>query len=213
MVCLRRKRSQSIPKVAIPRVTDFNQTIACDLKEINDKYILWIVDTFTRFIKGVVLKNKEAPTVLKAVVKHWCENFGYPSECIFQDNGNEFANKDMRCLASRMNLRLKFTPNYSPWSNGINERNHYSADLTVRKLLDDKGITLEDSVSTASWCHNTNVNKKGFLPLQLVTGKAITIPGITEGNIATESPIHESEALRNHIEIVRNAAHNDRFYN
>ena len=35
--------------------------------------------------------------------------------------------------------------------------------------------------------HNSNVNKMGFTPLQLVTGKNIVFPGISTGNIATES--------------------------
>ena len=38
----------------------------------------------------------------------------------------------------------------------------------------------------ASWTHNTNVNVKGFKPLQLMTGKSVMIPGLTIGNFATD---------------------------
>ena len=35
--------------------------------------------------------------------------------------------------------------------------------------------------------HNTCLNKLGFFPLQLATGKLVNIPGLTTGNVATKS--------------------------
>ena len=83
---------------------------------------------------------------------------------------------------------MKFGPAYSSWSIGLNERNHASADLTIKKLLEEKEMALNDSlIKAAAWTHNTSVNKLGYTPLQLVTGKAVTLPGHTTGNLATES--------------------------
>ena len=43
--------------------------------------------------------------------------------------------------------------------NGINERNHGSIDVKVRKIVTkDKSMTLDDVVSTAGWTHNMNAN-------------------------------------------------------
>ena len=54
--------------------------------------------------------------------------------------------------------------------------------------MDEKKVPLSDSlVKVAAWTHNTSVNKLGYCPLQFVTGKAITLPGLTTGNEATES--------------------------
>merc|ERR1712115_316081 len=108
------------PKIALPIATSFNEIVTLDLKQFGDKYVLWCIDLFTRFIQGRLLKNKKAETVL----------------------------------------------------NGINERNHASCDLTIKKLMEDKKIGLTDTlVKTAAWTHNTNVNKTGFSPLTQVTGK------------------------------------------
>ena len=199
--CQKYKKSLGIPKVAIPTVTEFNQKVTVDLKHFKEYNILWMVDAFTRFITGVVLKNKEAKTVLHAITQSWCEKYGYPTEGFWADNGLEFQNKEMESLASAMGITIKFGPTYSPWSNGLNERNHYSADLTVKKVMEENNtITLEEAVSKAAWHHNTNITVKGYAPLQLLTGKAVIVPGITSGNIATESVISESEAVRRHIE-------------
>ena len=51
----------------------------------------------------------------------------------------------------------------------------------------------------ASWTHNTNVNVKGFQPLQLMTGKSVMIPGLTMGNLATDS-VCDDEMVRNIME-------------
>ena len=40
---------------------------------------------------------------------------------------------------------------FSPWSNGINERNHYICDVIVRNIMDeDKKIGLGEAVEMAS---------------------------------------------------------------
>ena len=43
------------------------------------------------------------------------------------------------------------------------------------------------------------MNKLGYSPLQLVTGQAVMIPGLTTGNEATES-MTDSEAVRRIME-------------
>ena len=43
------------------------------------------------------------------------------------------------------------------------------------------------------------MNKLGYSPLQLVTGKAVTIPSLTTGNLATESMM-DSEAVQKTME-------------
>ena len=102
--------------MALPKVTDFNQVVTLDLKQFGDKYVLWVVDSFTRFIQGLVLKNKQAETVAEAIHTIWCLRFGYPSRGFWEDNGNEFQNKESLELMSKLGLKIEFGPTYSPWS-------------------------------------------------------------------------------------------------
>ena len=91
---------------------------------------------------------------------------------------------------------VKFWPAFSPWSNGINERNYATADLTVKKRMEEKRVPFSDSlIKAAAWTHNTSVNKCGFSRLQLVTGKAAMIPGLTTRKVASESMI-DAEAVQ-----------------
>merc|ERR1712030_257805 len=106
----------------------------------------------------------------------------------------------MEEFVNKLGLTINFTPSYSPWSNGINERNHYSCDIIVKKEMEeDKKVTLSEAVSMASWTHNTNQNNRGYSPLQLVRGKSIVLPGFSNGNLATES-LYDDEAIRRIME-------------
>ena len=124
----------------------------------------------------------------------------FPSQGFFADNGGEFANIKLNELTSKLGLSVRFSPSYSPWSNCLNEQNHASADVTIKKLLEDNKVALLDSlVKAAVWRHNMSINKLGCPPLQLVTGQAGMVPGLTTGNVATES-MTDSDAVRRMME-------------
>ena len=68
-------------------------------------------------------------------------------------------------------------------------------------MMEEEKVPLTDSLVkvAASWTHNTTVNKLGYSPLQLMTGKAVTLPGLTTSNVATES-MTDSEVVRRTME-------------
>ena len=199
-ICEKSGRSKSKPSVAIPRATDFNSVVTLDLKEFGNTNVLWMICGFTKMLKGAVLKDKTADSVIKGLHGGWCMNYGYPTVGFYADNGGEFKNYKMEEFTSKLGIKVEFSPAYSPWSNGINERNHYSADVAVKKIMEeDKKITLQDTVRMAGWTHNTNVNTLGFTPLQLVTGKNVTFPGVSSGNIVTES-LYDDEGVKKIME-------------
>ena len=63
-----------------------------------------------------------------------------------------------------------------------------------------KNTALTDSlVKAAAWTHNTSDHKLGYSPLQLVTGKSVTLPGLTTGYTGTES-MTDCEAVQRTME-------------
>ena len=57
-------------------------------------------------------------------------------------------------------------------------------------------------MKAAAWTPNTSVINLGYTPLQLVTGKAVTLPGLTIGNKATES-MTDCEAVQKTRETIK----------
>ena len=93
----------------------------------------------------------------------WCCQLGYSSQGFWADNGGEFRNAAMIEFVEKCQLTLKFGPSHSPWSNGLNERNHGVCDIIVKKAMEtDKTLSLQEAVNIAAWSHNTNVNRLGY---------------------------------------------------
>ena len=109
-----------------------------------------MINLFSRFIVGKLILNKKADTIIQVLTDSWCMSLGFPSCGFFADNGKEFSNIKLDKLTSKLRLTVKFGPAYSPWSNGLNERNHASADLIIKKLMEEKKVLLNDSLVKAA---------------------------------------------------------------
>lgn len=199
-VCNKFKKTPPRPKVAMAKATSPNEVVSLDLKEQRKegKHILYCVDEFSGYIIAEVIPNKKPDTILEAFNRRWIkEGPGIPSHGIFSDNGGEFKNPQMKEFAAKYGFRISLTAGNSPWSNGKNERNHYTCDRTIKKLMeDDPKMTLVEAVRQAVYVHNLQINKSGFSPRQLTFGRQGVIPGITDGTPISMEPIVESDKFR-----------------
>ena len=56
--CIKRKRNPDKPAVALPMATNFNEKVAIDLKIWNGKYILYMVDMWSRLTVATCIPRK-----------------------------------------------------------------------------------------------------------------------------------------------------------
>ena len=78
--------------VTLPKVSSLNQVVTLDLKEFGSKYVLWMIDSFSRFIVGKLLSNKKADAIIQAIMDSWRMSVGFPSYEFFANYGEEFSN-------------------------------------------------------------------------------------------------------------------------
>ena len=78
------------PVGSFPRALTVGQSVTMSLKiRQGKKPILYMVDQFSRFTIGVVVKNKELTTISEAVIVNWIGT-GHPRiKNIHTDNGGE----------------------------------------------------------------------------------------------------------------------------
>ena len=226
-ICKRFNKSQPRPKVGLPKATSFNECVSLDLKNVsslledpNDKrMIVYMTDEFTKYTKGKIIQGKTKEKVLEAILKEWGTKFcGLPKKSFHCDNGGEFRNELLMNLCNKEGIKLTFSPAYSPWSNGGNERRHSTVDITIKKLkADNPSLKLEEALDIALSARNNEIGPHGFSPAQLVFGEGTTVIGITDGNAATDEKLTDSEALHRHfklkmdaVETFRNADSSDR---
>ena len=94
--------------------------------------------------------------ILLRVSNHWISIYGTPHS-LLSDNGGEFNNKEVRELGEKCNIKIKTTAAESPWSNGMNERNHASCDIPIKKLMDKMTQLTDTLVKAAYLTHNINI--------------------------------------------------------
>ena len=75
------------------------------------------------------------------------------------DNGGESANDEMWGLGNQYGINIKQTAAYSPWANGLNERNlnHATIDIMMEKMLEelpnaDENTPLQYAVYVRNCC-------------------------------------------------------------
>ena len=208
-VCRRYRRTPSRPKVGLPKAGDINEVVSIDLKILKksgkkEVAILYLHDEFSKLIRGQVVNDKKADTIIKAIENKWIVGGGigpgHPSRGFFSDNGGEFLNQDLIDFAASLDISIKMTAANSPWMNGGCERSHATVDRIVEKILeDDSTVGIQKAVDTACFVKNSEINKTGFSPIQLFCGKSPSFPGYsdcTPGSIELEGSNEYLKILR-----------------
>ena len=204
--CKELKKTPPRPRVGMPVANSFNEVVGLDLKVLGDsKYILWIVDMFTKAIKGVYIEDKNPETIVDAITKSWILGTGFgpghPIKGFYSNNGVEFLNNEVIDYAATLDTNIKMTAANAPWMNGVVERHHATADVIYEKLrLDNPGMLPQEAINHACLAKNSEVNRSGFSALQLVMGQNPTFPGLAEVTPAScnlDSSSRAMKALKN----------------
>ena len=204
-ICMKYKKTPPRPVVAMPMATRFNQTIAMDLKFINNIPILHMIDTLTRFSVSTVVKSKEPKYIIGAIFKHWVTIFGPPGK-ILTDNGGEFSNQEFISLCEAFNIIVTTTSAQSPWSNGLCERYNGVLGEMVNKILEDCNCSLEIAVAWATSAKNCLETLHGFSPAQLVFGFNPMLPSILNNKPpALSSEEAYSQIIEENMKAMKNA--------
>ena len=199
-VCKRYKKTPARPVVCLPLAKQFNDVVAMDLKQYGDVYFLHFIDLFTRFSKSKVIRRKTPRLVVDSIATEWiAAGFGPPKKFLV-DNGGEFDNAEYRELAEQFNVEVCATAAYSPWSNGICERNHYVVDMCVQKIMEeDPKIALDVALAWAVNAKNSMQNHCGFSPIQLVLGKHPNLPSVMVNKLPAMEDAEVSESVMKHL--------------
>ena len=96
------------------------------------RYVLTIVDHYSRFVKFFPLKTKQTHTVVEALGKYVAD-FG-PPRTIISDNGGEFVPRQYQEFC-QIQIHYCYTTPYNPRGNGVTERLYHSLKTIFSTLL------------------------------------------------------------------------------
>ena len=122
------------------------------------KYILDIVDHFSKWYYGYLLKNKTKEEVLKKI-ELFCELFGIP-KILQTDNGGEFKNNIIENFCNENNIKLIHSSPYHPQTNGSVEATHKEIQkyICMEYLKNKKKFNIEDSLFKIIKIHNNKTH-------------------------------------------------------
>ena len=194
------------PAVALPLAAQFNDKVALDLKKWGDKWILHMIDMWSRLTVSKFISRKKPTEVIDNIMLHWCgAGYGIMSN-IVTDNGGEFNADEIREVSSILNIQTITTAAESPFQNGLCERNHAITDIMLLKLKEQCPRTpIDVLLAWANTSRNSLQMWHGFSSYQLVFGKNPNVPNVMTDNIAALQGT-TSETLATHL----NALHASR---
>lgn len=136
-----------------------------DLKgKTNYKYIITVIDHFSKFTQSYLLNTKESLEVFSKI-RNFIETFG-PSKYLVTDNGRELKNKTLKQFCENNNIKLLHGLPYRPHSQGVVERVHqiiekglyaqklelknkYNLDYALREVIKNKNNSYSKIINSS----------------------------------------------------------------
>ena len=144
-----------------------------DENAVEYKYILTIIDIYTRWIELIPLSNQTGPTVAAALDNWWFNRYPRPSR-LLSDQGKNLIGKDVTNLCAGYGIKTSQTTAYSATANSICERAHGTINQILRTINVDNWYNNLQSIAFAM---RASVNKSlQTTPAHLVFGLDLILP-------------------------------------
>ena len=141
-----------------------------------NRYLLVIVDYFTRWVEAFALPDEKAETVAESLVHEFLCRLGFALE-IHSDQGLNFECTLFREICRLFEVHKTRTTPYRPCSNGLVERFNRMLTSLIRSYLivreDDWDVHIP--ILTAAYCSNVHPST-GFSPNFLMLRREVATP-------------------------------------
>ena len=153
-----------------------------------NRYILVMVDLFTKWCEAVPIATTDAETTAQAIVENWICRWGAPEQ-LHSDRGSNFESIIVAELCHLLGVRKSRTTAYHPQGNGQVERTNRSIKALLKAFTDEYSTREWDKApSRCLLAYRSTVHvSTGYSPHSMVTGREIRLPlDLTVPSVATE---------------------------
>ena len=147
------------------------------LKTVQGKrYMLVIVDRFSRWVEAVPSKDLGAGTVVKFLTREVFPRFGIPQE-ISSDNGAAFIQKTLKQVLQQLHIKQRLGCVYHPASQGNVEKINGVLKAKISKIVACTKLNWVDALPLALMSYRMQANRMTHLtPHEMLTGRPMPVP-------------------------------------
>mgnify|MGYP003543076045 FL=1 len=116
------------------------------------KYILAIIDQFSRYISLNAVAKQDEKTTADILLNRWILKYGAP-RVMYLDCGKSFQSKVMKELAERYKIQIQYSSPYHHNTNGLIERQFRTIRDFISSSLKDKNGKLG-----STYCQKLNIS-------------------------------------------------------
>ena len=165
---------------------------------LGNKYIITIIDCFSRIVELVPIKDTTAIPAANALIQ-WICRYGIPSQ-IVSDNGTQYSNELIKTISQLFNIDQHLIQAYSHEENAIVERANKEVGRHIRAIVQDKRIldTWSPMLPLVQRIINSQVHSSiGVSPIQLMFGNAIDLDRFLISDDSVEDQINIVKSMNN----------------
>ena len=197
--CIKKQRNPPKPIVSLPMARTFNEKVAIDLKKWQEKYILHMVDMYSRLTISCFISRKKPCEVIDKIMEKWIGYFGV-MKSILNDNGGEFTGQEIKDVKDTLDVIDLTTGAESPWMNGLCEKNHALVDSMLERMIEDYPNTPDHVLlAWANMAKNSMQMVYGYSSNQLVYGTNPNLPNIMTNGLPAMEGKTSSEVFAMHL--------------
>jgi len=136
---IKNQRHTQAPFQSFPPTSQNLQHIHVDIvgtlpPSCEHKYLLTIIERFSRWFKALPLKDISAKSCADAFVLHFVAHFGTPHSMTV-DRGSQFTSSLWKELTKFLGCELIHTTSYNPKANGLLERCHRVLKASIKAQI------------------------------------------------------------------------------
>jgi len=140
------------------------------------RYILTIVDHFTRLTVLVPIRKQTTEATIDAVVDKWIAYYGVP-RILHSDRGANFTSALMIAICERLGVQKTQTTAYRPQADGRVERTNRTVKECLTRLLREHSADWDQLLPQVAMAINSTIHEStGFSPFFLAHGVAMQLP-------------------------------------
>ncbi|GFX93612.1 retrovirus-related Pol polyprotein from transposon 412 [Trichonephila clavipes] len=141
-----------------------------------NKYLLVVMDYFTKWPEVYPIPDQEAPTVAEAVVQHWISRYGVPLQ-LHSDQGRNFVSAVLKGVCELLGIDKTKTTPLHPQSDGMVERFNRTILNNLSLVVSKNQQDWDQKVPLFLLAYRSAVHETtGYSPSQMLFGRDLRLP-------------------------------------